>query len=73
MFHQFLTESSKKPKAEFFIPIVADQFIGKGGVIKLIPTSAQWFGVTYREDAPGVKKKLKELYENGEYPERLWD
>lgn len=73
MFHQFLAESSKKPKSEFFIPIVADQFIANGGVIKLIPTSEQWFGVTYKDDAPGVKKNLLALSESGEYPERLWD
>ena len=73
MFHQFLDENIQNPKAEFFIPIVADQFIRKGGVIKLIPTTAQWFGVTYRNDAPGVKKQLHDLSVSGEYPDRLWE
>ena len=73
MFQQFLAKNSSRPKAEFFIPIVADQFISEGGVIKLIPTTAQWFGVTYKEDAPEVKKNLFELAESMEYPQRFWE
>ena len=56
LFQKFLQENGDKPKAEFFIPIVGDAFIkDKKGEIKVIPTSAQWFGVTYKEDAPSVK------------------
>ncbi len=74
MFHQFLKDNITNPKSEFFIPIVADQFIDrKLGEIKVIPTSSQWFGVTYKEDAPGVIKSLRELVDRGEYPERLWE
>lgn len=73
LFHKFLTTSISQPKSEFFIPIVADEFINTGkGNIKVIPTSAQWFGVTYKEDAPGVKKSLDDLIAAGEYPTKLW-
>jgi NDP-sugar pyrophosphorylase family protein len=72
LFKEFLTEQINKPKSEFFIPIVADKFINNGGAIRVIPTSAQWFGVTYKEDAPEVKKSLHQLVENGEYPDGLW-
>ncbi|MBS1655072.1 MAG: nucleotidyltransferase [Bacteroidetes bacterium] len=72
LFNRFLAENLNKPKAEFFIPIVADQFIKEGGVIKVIPTSAQWFGVTYKEDAPEVKKSLDQLIAADEYPVSLW-
>jgi UTP-glucose-1-phosphate uridylyltransferase len=72
LFNRFLSENLNKPKAEFFIPIVADQFIKEGRVIKVIPTSAQWFGVTYKEDAPEVKKSLNQLIDAGEYPVSLW-
>src|SRR5688500_3807600 len=73
LFGEFLDENINKPKSEFFIPIVADKFINEHkGVIKVIPTSAQWFGVTYKEDAPEVKQKLDELVDNGEYPQNLW-
>ena len=74
LFHKFLRENSGNPKAEFFIPIVGDHFIkNEGGKIKVIPTSSQWFGVTYREDAPLVEKSLNKLVSAGEYPEKLWD
>ncbi|RYY22922.1 MAG: nucleotidyltransferase [Chitinophagaceae bacterium] len=73
LFNDFLDKNLNAPKAEFFIPIVADQFINDGsGVIKVIPTSSQWFGVTYKEDAPEVKESLNKLVENGEYPAKLW-
>jgi len=72
LFTQFLTENIDKPKSEFFIPIVADQFIRDGGAIRVIPTSSQWFGVTYKEDAPEVRKSLQKLVAEGEYPNGLW-
>ncbi len=74
LFVQFAKQNKDNPKAEFFIPIVADEFIrsGKGKII-VIPTSSQWFGVTYKEDAPVVKKSLDELVDNKEYPGKLWE
>jgi hypothetical protein len=73
LFHEFVGKNISNPKAEFFIPIVADEFIHHGGgAIEVIPTSAQWFGVTYKEDAPGVKASLDALVYAGEYPEALW-
>lgn len=74
LFNEFLKNNISNIKSEFFIPIVADQFIkGGGGVIKVIPTSAQWFGVTYKEDAPEVKENLNQLVKAGEYPPSLWN
>jgi UTP-glucose-1-phosphate uridylyltransferase len=72
MFREFLKENLQDIKSEFFIPLVADRFIREGGIIKVIPTSSSWFGVTYKEDAPEVEKSLLELVRNGEYPPRLW-
>ncbi|HEX3168619.1 MAG TPA: sugar phosphate nucleotidyltransferase [Chitinophagaceae bacterium] len=72
-FKEFLSQNASNPKAEFFIPIVADKYIKDGeGVIKVIPTSAKWFGVTYKEDAPMVRESLRKLVDAGEYPENLW-
>jgi choline kinase len=73
-FQKFLKEKGDNPKAEFFIPIVGDAFIKDGkGKIKVIQTSSQWFAVTYKEDAPGVKESIESLVESGEYPQKLWD
>lgn len=73
MFIDFLKNNQGNPKSEFFIPIVADEFIKSGrGKIKVIPTSSQWFGVTYKEDAPGVQESVDTLVKEGEYPVSLW-
>jgi NDP-sugar pyrophosphorylase family protein len=72
-FENFLKENYTSPKGEYLIPFVADQWIKAGeGVIKVIPTSASWFGVTYKEDAPIVKESLNSLVTKGEYPASLW-
>jgi UTP-glucose-1-phosphate uridylyltransferase len=74
VFKEFLAENASNPKSEFFIPIVADKYIKDGaGVIKVIPTSAQWFGVTYKEDAPMVRESLMKLIKAGDYPDNLWE
>ena len=73
LFKKFLKENGANAKAEFFVPIVGDAFIkDKGGDIKVIQTSAQWFGVTYKEDAPAVKQSIETLIQQNVYPEKLW-
>lgn len=73
LFAEFVQQNADNSKAEFFIPIIADHFIKSGGgKINMIPTSSQWFGVTYKEDAPGVKESVRQLISQGVYPERLW-
>lgn len=73
LFLEFLTNNGNDIKSEFFIPILADAFIRKEqGAIKVIPTTAKWFGVTYKEDAPAVKDSINELVDARAYPERLW-
>jgi NDP-sugar pyrophosphorylase family protein len=73
VFRDFLQKHAHEPKAEFFIPIVADQFIKEGGRVEVVPTSSSWFGVTYKEDAPFVEKSLNDLISAGEYPPKLWE
>ena len=73
LFQDFVQKNTGNIKAEFFIPIIAEDFIeNQGGHISVIPTSSQWFGVTYKEDAPFVEKSLNELIAKGEYPVSLW-
>lgn len=72
LFTRFLDNHGTEPKSEFFIPIVADQFIKEGGKVEIIPTTSNWFGVTYKEDAPFVEKSLQSLIQEKEYPEFLW-
>ncbi|MDO7745045.1 MAG: sugar phosphate nucleotidyltransferase [Pedobacter sp.] len=72
-YYKFLDENKTELKAEFLIPEVADTLINSGnGVVKMIPTEAKWFGVTFKEDAPVVKAQLQKLIDEKVYPENLW-
>ncbi|MBE8722782.1 sugar phosphate nucleotidyltransferase [Sphingobacterium pedocola] len=73
MFPAFVEENSENLKAEFFIPSVPDYMVRHGlADFKVIPTSAKWFGVTYKEDKPIVQESISRLIENGTYPEKLF-
>ncbi len=72
-FSKFLDLNLHNIKAEFLIPTMADHFIKSGrGVIEIVPTSAKWFGVTYKEDAPVVQANIDKLVATEEYPNNLW-
>lgn len=72
-FGKFLDNNIQDPKSEFLMPKMADHFIKTGqGVIEIVPTSAKWFGVTYKEDAPVVQASIDKLVSSGEYPKNLW-
>lgn len=73
-FAVFMQENANNPKSEFFIPLVGDYAIRNNvATIGVLPTSAQWFGVTYKEDAEGVQQGISSLVEAGVYPAKLWD
>ena len=40
--------------------------------VKVLTSNDSWFGVTYKEDKPVVVAKLKELKDNGTYPDELF-
>jgi len=68
-FLQFIEDNKDHPKAEYYIPLVANQLLESDEAkILVIPSEAQWFGVTYQEDKPFVKEALKNLTEEGTYP-----
>lgn len=73
-FKNFLPAHKHELKSEFLMPKMADKFIKDGkGVIEMLPTSAKWFGVTYKEDAPVVKANIDKLINEKVYPSNLWN
>lgn len=75
-FCDFLSAESTQTnlKAEFFIPLMVNQLIGGGvATMKVLSTTAQWFGVTYKEDKPQLMAKIEALIEAGVYPRNLWE
>lgn len=72
-FATFLRDNIDNPKAEFFIPIMVNKLVGEGKAqMRVLRSSAQWFGVTYKEDRPSVVKRIGDLIAAGVYPEKLW-
>jgi len=72
-FRKFIVENANQLKAEFFIPLVVNNLIkSKEATIKVLKSTAQWFGITYQEDKPVTIQKVKQLVEQGVYPENLW-
>ncbi len=60
-------------KAEFYLPAAVSSQISRGGLrVRVLPTAAQWFGVTYREDKPRVEQAIATLIADGQYPPALW-
>lgn len=60
--------------SEFLIPDVLQDLINDGtSSTKIIRTSANWYGVTYKDDVPSVRGAIKDLVESGEYNYNLWD
>lgn len=73
MLCDFLAASASNPKSEFYIPLVVNAQIRSGNATcRVLPTSAEWFGVTYPGDKPTVIRKFSELVSNGMYPSPLW-
>ena len=60
-------------KAEYALPAFVDMLISNGELkVKVLSTSAVWFGVTYKEDKETVAKALLERRDRGEYPDKLF-
>jgi NDP-sugar pyrophosphorylase family protein len=69
----FLSDEENLAKAEIYLPILLDDLINKNeATVKVIPTDSSWFGMTYKEDSPIVKRAFKKLIEEGIYPSPLW-
>jgi hypothetical protein len=41
--------------------------------MRVLSTTSNWFGVTYKEDKPQLMAKIEELIEQGVYPRNLWE
>ncbi len=68
LFVEWLKERGNEMKSEYYIPYAVNTFINSGyATMKVLKTTAQWFGVTYKEDRPMVVDRLKKLHDQGVY------
>ena len=72
-FRTFLGAYGMELKKEFYIPYAVDAIVKSGkGQCEVLSTPSKWFGVTYKEDRPGVVAKFADLVAKGVYPSPLY-
>lgn len=73
-FDVFVNDTEREPlKSECFLPNVVGELKNEGDcTVKVIETSAKWYGVTYADDKPAVVARIGEMIADGTYPEGLW-
>jgi hypothetical protein len=60
-------------KGEYYLPAVVSSLLSQHKArVKVLRSNDKWYGVTYKEDKPGVMEALADLREKGLYPEELW-
>ena len=73
IFEKFLEQNILELKKEFYIPYAMDCMIKDGsGKCDVLASPSRWFGVTFKEDRPGVVAKFAELVSAGVYPSPLY-
>lgn len=73
-FSEFLKANIDNLKSEFFIPLMVNKVITDGtATMRVLSTTSNWFGVTYKEDKPQLMAKIEELIADGVYPRNLWE
>ena len=74
-FPKFLTKAlAENPqKAEFYLPLAVEQLLTENkACVKVLSSPDKWYGVTYAADKPAVVAALKDMTEQGLYPDGLW-
>lgn len=72
-FTDFLTKNAGNLKSEYFIPLLVNHLVEEGKAkMKVLKTTSEWFGVTYKEDRPSTVARIGGLVKAGVYPDPLW-
>ena len=73
-FSSFLEKNKNKlDSCEYLIPIVLNELVAEGKKqVNVLETTANWYGVTYKEDKKLVTEAIKKLVETKMYPNDLW-
>ncbi|MEG2045010.1 MAG: sugar phosphate nucleotidyltransferase [Clostridia bacterium] len=60
-------------KKEYFLPSIVQELIDeKKCTVKVLKTSAKWYGVTYKEDKQIIEDFISTITANKTYPNGLW-
>ena len=73
-FDEFLNKNKDNlDKCDYLIPeSVFNKMQEDGTKVRIVDTTAKWYGVTYKEDKESVVSAIRNMIDSGEYPENLW-
>lgn len=73
-FVSFLDTLDNPMKGEYFLPSVVGALLAEKKVeVEILPTVDKWYGVTYANDMPVVRRAIEQMKINGAYPRLLWE
>lgn len=72
-FRDFLSTHGDQLKSEFFIPTVVGSLVNRGMAnVTMLESPDRWFGITYPQDKSLVAENIRQLVDEGRYPQRLF-
>jgi len=71
---RFLTHPSPTPDgSELPIPVAINEILKeKAAIMRVLPTTDTWFGVTHAKDKPAAMTAIREMVKRGDYPSPIW-
>jgi len=61
-------------KGEYYLPAVVSSLLhSRKARVKVLRSNDKWYGVTYKEDKPGVVAALEAMRRKGMYPAKMWE
>ena len=59
---------------EYVLPEMIGEFIEENKAdVTIIPTNDKWIGITYKEDLIPAQKSFEKMFEDGLYPDDIWE
>lgn len=69
----FKENKNNLSSCEYYIPDAVYKCIEKNiATVKVLHTTAKWYGITYREDKEELVNAIKKMVEEKKYPQNLW-
>ncbi len=60
-------------KGEYLLPTIVNELLEEGRAsVKVLNSKDEWYGITYKEDLPAVRKSIQAMQKKGLYPEVLF-
>lgn len=71
--NHFIRLNGRSSVSEFYLPTAVAKLMETGSLrCRVVETSSRWFGLTYLDDLPAVRERIRRLVDEGMYPPDLW-